>query len=60
VQDFPGSDGRERWEIDLDLPADGATRFEYAVVYRHGIVNGAKTYEWWDNNGGANYAVTAP
>jgi len=57
VEDFPSSDGRERWQIDLDLPSDGATRFEYAVVYRHGIVNGAKTYEFWDNNGGSNYNV---
>jgi len=57
VEDFPFSEGRERWQVDVDLPADGATKFEYAVVYRHGIVNGAKTYEFWDNNGGTNYRV---
>ena len=57
VEDFPFADGRERWQVDVDLPAGGATRFEYAVVYRHGIVNGAKTYEFWDNNGGGNYQV---
>ena len=57
VEDFPFSEGRERWQIDVDLPADGAARFEYAVVYRHGVTNGAKVYEFWDNNGGANYKV---
>lgn len=58
VEDFPWSAGRERWQIDVDLPG-GAARFEYAVVYRHGVVNGARTYEFWDNNFGANYAVDA-
>jgi hypothetical protein len=57
VEDFPYSPGRERWQIDLDLPG-GADAFEYAVVYRHGIVNGARTYEFWDNNFGSNYRVT--
>jgi hypothetical protein len=57
AEDFPFAEGRERWVIDVDLPADGAARFEYAVVYRHGVVNGAKTYEFWDNNGGGNYRV---
>lgn len=56
VEDFPWSPGRERWQIDLDLPG-GADAFEYAVVYRHGVVNGARTYEFWDNNGGHNYRV---
>jgi Carbohydrate/starch-binding module (family 21) len=60
VEDFAGADGRERWQIDVDLPANGATRFEYAVVYRHGVVNGAKAYEFWDNNGGGNYQVVKP
>jgi hypothetical protein len=54
VEDFPFAPGRERWQIDLDLPG-GTDHFEYAVVYRHGIVNGAKTYEFWDNNNGSNY-----
>ena len=44
-------------EFEHFVPADGAARFEYAVVYRHGIVNGAKSYEFWDNNGGGNYRV---
>ena len=54
AEDFAWSPGRERWAIDVDLP-DGA---EYAVVYRHGVINGARTYEFWDNNFGANYRVT--
>ena len=56
VEDFAWSPGRERWQIDLALP-DSATTFEYAVVYRHGVVNGARTYDFWDNNYGANYKV---
>jgi hypothetical protein len=55
VEDYPYG-GRERWRIDIDLPGK-TDRFEYAVAYRHGIVNGATTYEFWDNNGGINYAV---
>jgi hypothetical protein len=55
VEDFPYSN-RERWHIDLDLPG-GADRFEFAVGYKHGVVNGAKVYEFWDNNGGSNYRV---
>jgi hypothetical protein len=47
---------RERWTVDIDRP--GATgAFEYAVVYRHGIVNGAREYDFWDNNFGQNYRV---
>lgn len=47
---------RERWQIDLDLP--GATeQFEYAVRYRHGVVNNAVPYDFWDNNGERNYVV---
>lgn len=56
TEDFPFAEGRERWQIDLDLPGD-AQQLEYAVVYRHGVVNNAKRYEWWDNNGGSNYRV---
>lgn len=59
VEDFPYPPGRERWQIDVDLPGP-ADHFEYAVVYRHGVVNGARTYEFWDNNGGGNYHVDAP
>ncbi len=58
VEDFTYAPGRERWEIDLDVPG-GSDHFEYALVYRHGIVNGARTYEFWDNNGGGNYRVAA-
>jgi hypothetical protein len=55
VEDYAWS-GRERWQIDLDLP-HGGEQLEYAVVYRHGVVNNAKVYEFWDNNSGANYVV---
>lgn len=52
--------GRERWQMTVDLPG-AATEFDYAIAYRHGVVNGARTYEFWDNNGGANYqVVTTP
>ena len=49
----------EKWRMDLaiDGPAD---HFEYAIVYRHGFAPGARTYEYWDNNGGSNYRVDAP
>jgi hypothetical protein len=57
VEDFPGQPGRERWQIDLDLPGD-VRAFEYAVGYRHGVVNGARPYEFWDNNSGSNYRVS--
>jgi hypothetical protein len=58
VEDFPYAPGRERWQIDLEIPG-GSDHFEYAIVYRHGVVNGARTYEFWDNNFGANYRVEA-
>jgi hypothetical protein len=48
--------GGELWAIDLELPGP-TDRFEYAVVYRHGVVNEARVYEYWDNNGGANHRV---
>lgn len=48
--------GYERWAINVDLPGD-FERFEYAVVYRHGVVNDADVYEFWDNNGGYNYVI---
>jgi hypothetical protein len=51
--------GQERWEIDVDLPGP-VDAFEYAIVYRHGVVNDAKPYAFWDNNGGGNYRVTRP
>ncbi|MEX1369093.1 MAG: hypothetical protein AB1Z98_38555 [Nannocystaceae bacterium] len=49
---------RERWELELELLGD-YDHIEYAIVYRHGVVNGADTYEYWDNNYGNNYRVDA-
>ncbi|MEO6773426.1 MAG: hypothetical protein ABI467_10465 [Kofleriaceae bacterium] len=46
----------EHWRIDLDVPG-AADHFEYAVLYRHGVVNNATPYSFWDNNGGTNYQV---
>ena len=54
VADLSG--GRERWAIDLDLPGDYQA-FEYAVRYRHGVVNGATPYDFWANNLGHNYSL---
>lgn len=56
AEEFPWAPGRERWQIDLDLPGP-ADVFEYAVVYRHGVKNNARTYEFWDNNFNANYRI---
>jgi hypothetical protein len=47
----------ERWAVDLNLPGS-YQQMAYAIRYRHGVVNGAYTYEFWDNNGGQNYTVT--
>lgn len=47
---------RERWQIDFDLPTT-SSHFEYAVAYRHGVVNHARRYAFWDNNGTANWRV---
>jgi len=49
--------GYEVWRMYLDLPASNPQAFEYAIVYKHGVINNAKTYEFWDNNGGSNYVV---
>lgn len=49
--------GYERWIADIDIDDTDAESFEYAVVYRHGVVNGADVYEFWDNNGGRNHHV---
>ncbi len=54
VEDY-GSD-YERWDCNVNLPGN-FTSFQYAVVYRHGTVNGATVYEFWDNNGGSNFVV---
>ena len=57
VEDY-GAD-YERWQVDVNLPGS-FTAFQYAIVYRHGVVNGASTYEFWDNNLGQNYTVALP
>lgn len=54
VEDY-GSD-YERWDVDVSLPGN-FSKFQYAIVYRHGVVNGAALYEFWDNNGGSNWVV---
>ena len=52
-----GWGGVDRFRIDVDI-AGATDRFEYAVVYRHGVVNDATPYEYWANGGGSNYVVT--
>jgi hypothetical protein len=59
VEKFPWS-AWERWQIDIDLPGAGIERFQYAVVYRHGVVNGARPTDFWDNNYNYNYTVERP
>lgn len=49
-------DDFERWRIDMDVPGN-FQKFEYAIVYRHGVAGGAQRYEFWDNNWGRNYVV---
>lgn len=49
---------RERWQLELELPGS-FDHIEYAIVYRHGVVNGASAYEYWDNNYGQNYRIEA-
>src|SRR5690606_28511933 len=49
---------RDRWQLELELPGS-FDHIEYAIVYRHGVVGGADTYEYWDNNYGQNYRVEA-
>ena len=46
--------GFERWEINLSI-AGPVSRFEYAVLYRHGVVGAAQHYDFWDSNGGLNH-----
>ncbi len=48
--------GHERWEINLDIPGS-VDEFQYALVYKHGVVRTARNYDFWDNNGGHNYVV---
>ena len=49
--------GYEEWELKLGIPGT-FDKFEYAIVYSHGVVNKAVKYDFWDNNGGGNYVVT--
>lgn len=49
-------DGWQRWSIKLDWKGS-FQKFEYAIVYKHGVVNGAQPYEFWLNNGGLNFSV---
>lgn len=53
----PGYGGAELWEINLSIPGD-FEKFEYAILYRHGVKGEARRYEFWDNNGGRNFVVT--
>jgi hypothetical protein len=55
AEDYAWS-ANERWQIDIDIPG-AFSRFEYAVVYRHGVVGGARTYSFWDNNFNQNYFI---
>lgn len=57
VSDSPYGNS-ERWALELELPGS-FDHIEYAIVYRHGVVNGADQYEYWDNNYGQNYWIAA-
>ena len=46
----------DRWEVDMNIPGD-FQQLQYALVYKHGVVNGADVYEFWDSNNGQNYIV---
>ncbi len=50
------SEAYEKWGVHLDVPGD-FQELQYAILYRHGVVNGADAYEFWDNNNGQNYVV---
>lgn len=58
VEALDSTSDYERWRIDLDVPG-AADHFEYAIVYRHGLGDGAREYEFWDNNYYRNYRVEA-
>lgn len=49
--------GTQRWEINLAIPGEDVQAFQYAFLYKHGVVGAAKTYEFWDNNYGNNYVI---
>lgn len=51
--------GFERWHMDVNLPGS-FTKFQYAIHYRQGVVNGAVPHDFWDSNAGQNYVVTGP
>lgn len=50
---------RQRWALELELPGS-YDHIEYAIVYRHGVRDGADVYEYWANNYGRNFRVVAP
>jgi len=54
-----GGASSERWKMNVAIPGKGIEKFQFAVAYKHGVVNDAKTYEYWDNNEGLNYSVNA-
>jgi hypothetical protein len=49
-------EGFQQWQIALDLPGSFEA-FEYAIVYRHGAVEGATRFEFWADNGHRNFVV---
>ena len=51
--------GYEIWEMNvkIDRAMQKTDNFQYAIVYRHGVVGNAQHYDFWDNNGGTNYLV---
>lgn len=55
---YDSYNGYDIFNIDLNIPGS-ASEFTYAVVYRHGVINGAEPYEFWANNGGYNFTVTS-
>ena len=55
VEDLFG--GGERWQIDLDIPGD-YQELQFAMRYRHGVVNDARNYDFWDNNYNQNFRVS--
>ncbi|MBI5535264.1 MAG: hypothetical protein HY898_21230 [Deltaproteobacteria bacterium] len=49
-------EGFQQWQIVLDVPGS-FDAFEYAIVYRHGAVQGAVRQEFWADNGHRNFVV---
>jgi hypothetical protein len=51
-----GFEGMQEWEIRLEI-AGQIDALEYAIVYRHGAAPGAKTTEFWADNGKRNFVI---